>query len=169
MADHKRLEWSCCSRFDLDGGHPERERLAGIGRTQDLGITTIHRQTYITRGKHETQRLPLLLPIVYGRTPDFVIRQRHLNDNGLPRKKKAKQQTTTTAIPTAQRRKQQKASATTMMRSTAARTVARVGAKRSMSTTPKTHKIKDLCHELDKTRPKEDHPHVSYVTACEHT
>jgi hypothetical protein len=43
------------------------------------------------------------------------------------------------------------------------RTVAsRVGAKRTMSTTPKMHKAKDVWKQLESTRPPQGHPHVSF-------
>lgn len=51
--------------------------------------------------------------------------------------------------------------------STVARTaVSRVGAKRAMSesTGPRMHKAKDVWANLEATRPKEGHPHVSFNT-----
>ena len=50
----------------------------------------------------------------------------------------------------------------TMNAAATVRTVTtRVGAKRTMSTTPKMHKAKDVWHKIQETRPPEGHPHVS--------
>ena len=52
----------------------------------------------------------------------------------------------------------------TMNSASTVRTVAtRVGAKRTMSTTPKMHKAKDVWKQLESTRPPEGHPHVSII------
>jgi hypothetical protein len=49
-----------------------------------------------------------------------------------------------------------------MLSNTAARTVSRLGARRSMSDAgPKMHKAKDAWKVIGETRPVDPHPHVS--------